>query len=62
MATATTEPHGTQALPRELEEFIDFSIDAMDKRTLSKFEKESRKLTDAAKRCGAEPDAHRERA
>ena len=44
MATVTKEPSDAQALPRELEEFIESSIDAMDKRALSRFEKESKKL------------------
>ncbi len=62
MATATKEPRDTQALPRELEEFIDSSVDAMDKRALKKFEKESKKITDASKHSGAERDTRRETA
>jgi len=60
MATATKESRGTQALPRELDEFIDSSIDAMDKRALSQFEKEAKKLQESL--TVSEQERDRERA
>ena len=62
MTTATKESTGTQALPRAIEELIDSSIDAMDKRTLKRFEKESKKILAASKHRGAEHGARRETA
>lgn len=49
MATATRESCATQALPRELEEFVDSAIDEMDKSALKNFQKESEKILEASR-------------